>query len=169
MVNWKDIKGYEGLYQVSDEGEVKALRTGNILSLNRLTHCGYRKASLSRNGKAKEHRIHRLVAEHFIPNPDGKETVNHKDGNKLNNRADNLEWASRSEQVFHSYELNLKARMGGVDNPNAKLNDEQVREIRSIYQRNSKDFGTVALGKKYGVSHKVISNVVRGTGYKHIK
>lgn len=170
MEEWKDIKGFEGRYQVSNTGKVRNAKSGNLLSLNRLTKCGYRKAALYlENRKSKECRIHRLVAETFISNPDNKETVNHKDGDKLNNHVNNLEWATRSEQVFHSYELGLKNPLSGTSSPHSKLTDDQVREIRSLYIPQSKEFGAVALSKKYNVSHRVILLVAKGKSYKHVK
>lgn len=169
MVRWKDIKGYEGHYQISDSGLVRSLKSDKLLTLSRLTKCGYRKASLSKGGKAREFRIHRLVAETFVPNPHKKETVNHIDGDKLNNDASNLEWSTRSEQVYHSYELGLKKPIRGASNKNAKLTDNQVREIRKAYVRQSREFGTVALAAKYGVTSRVIGLVVNGKSYRHIK
>lgn len=88
---WKDIKGYEGLYQISNSGNVKSLRTNKILKTN-MNNCGYKQVILSYKGKIKSKRIHRLVAEAFIPNPNNYQQVNHKDENKINNEANNLEW-----------------------------------------------------------------------------
>lgn len=110
-------------------------------------------------------RIHRLVAEAFVPRVEGKDTVNHIDGNKLNNRADNLEWADRSEQMYHAYDNDLKKPMRGENNGNAKLTAEQVEAIRKEYVRYSKEHGTVALGKKYGVNNSTIGAIVRGVTY----
>lgn len=168
MELWKDVNGYEGLYQVSNQGRVKSIRS-NKIHKKRLTHDGYVKATLTVNYKSKDFRVHRLVAEHFIPNPESKETVNHIDGNKENNNMDNLEWATRSEQNLHSYKLGLKQRMVGASNPCAKLTDEQVKEIRSLYVKGSKEFGTVALGRRYNVHAGVIEKVVKHISYKHLQ
>lgn len=168
MEEWKDIEGYEGLYAISNKGRVKSLRTG-LIHKERLTFDGYVKATLTVNYKAKDFRVHRLVAKAFIPNPDNKETVNHKDGIKTNNTIGNLEWATRSEQVFHSYQHDLKKPMKGNLNYWAKLTDDQVREIRSTYIKGSKEFGTVALGRKYGVNASVIEKVVKRLSYKNVE
>ena len=105
---WKDIKGYEGKYQVSNLGRVKSLnykRTGEekILKPTK-TEKGYLFVCLRRNSKAKSYRVHRLVAEHFIPNTDTNLEVNHKDENKENNCVTNLEWCT------HIYNVNYGTR-----------------------------------------------------------
>lgn len=173
MEIWKDIKGFEGCYQISSLGRVKSLaRNGspygeNIRKLSR-TKDGYLKVRLFGNGKDVTTRVHRLVAETFIENPDNKETVNHIDGNKENNSVENLEWADRHEQLYHAYELGLRKPMAGHINSQSKLTEEQVREIRATYVRQSKEFGTVALSKKYGVTNRVIGLVVNGKAYKNV-
>ena len=105
---WKDIKGYEGLYQVSNLGRVKSLekidfsghkRKCKILKLA-LNRYGYAYLTLSKNGNKKAYTVHRLVAESFIPNPNKLPFVNHKDENKSNNRVKNLEWCT------HEYNIN---------------------------------------------------------------
>ena len=97
---WKDIKGYEGLYQVSNFGNVKSIRNNIILKPN-VKQNGYYRVSLSINSKIKEANVHALVASMFIDNPKNKPTVNHKDLNKLNNHVSNLEWATMKEQTDH--------------------------------------------------------------------
>ena len=134
----------------------------------RLTFDGYVKVTLTMHNKAKDFRVHRLVAQAFIENIENKETVNHKDGNKLNNNASNLEWSNRHEQLEHAYKLGLKKPMRGCSNKNAKLTEEQVRYIRQHYKRYSTEFGTVALGKKFGVNNATIGDIVRGETYKDI-
>ena len=99
---WKDIDGYEGLYQVSNLGAVRAVervvRYGRKLNgkgISRfLTKDGYLAVHLSRDGNARQHRIHRLVATAFLENPENMPQINHIDEDRTNNRVDNLEWCS---------------------------------------------------------------------------
>lgn len=113
---WKPIDGYEGLYEVSNMGRVKRLDSsvasrwgktrihkGSILKPIP-DKDGYLKKQLYKNGKGKYCFIHRLVANAFIENPKGKLQVNHKDGNKSNNHAENLDWVTQSENMKHSYD-----------------------------------------------------------------
>ena len=119
METYKDIKGFEGLYQVSNLGNVKSLekshksgfmgrgitvRPEKIRKLSK-DKDGYMCVSLSLNGKVFSKKVHRLVAEAFIPNPSKKHEVNHKNLLKNDNRVDNLEWCSRSENQKHAYKL----------------------------------------------------------------
>ncbi len=173
---WKDIEGFDGYYQISNLGRVKSLggRNGREKGVEHirqisLTRDGYEKVRLLHNGKDKTLRIHRLVAETFIPNPENKETVNHKDGDKTNNCVSNLEWADRNEQMKHAYALELKRAQKGSKNINAKLTDDEVREIRKNYVWQSKEFGTVALAKKYGITNAAIGKVIRHETYTNVK
>lgn len=115
---WKSIPGYKGLYEVSNMGRVKALeriaargskgerhRKEQILKLQ----CRnlYLKATLCKNGEYKQFQVHRLVAEAFIPNPDGKPVVNHIDGDRCNNQASNLEWVTYRENTQHAIRTGL--------------------------------------------------------------
>ena len=123
---WKDIKNYEGLYQVSNLGNVKSLERNKsngkglvkidekILTQN-ITNWGYCKVALYKNGARKYYKVHRLVAEAFIPNPNNKEQINHIDGNKLNNNVNNLEWNTRIENMNH-------ARINGLCGNNTDSN-----------------------------------------------
>lgn len=125
---WKDIKSYEGYYQVSNLGRVRSVnrivirgdgqrekRKGQLMKLRysnskkALEKNSNKRVSviLNKNGKKTCHLVHRLVAEAFIPNPENKETVNHIDGNTQNNSINNLEWATRSENVQHAYDNGL--------------------------------------------------------------
>ena len=111
MELWKDIPNYEGFYQASDLGRIKSLdhvrkngtneyiQKGKILKFNK-NNSGYYQVRLSKNGVAKTYRVNRLIALTFIENPLNKETVNHINGNKLDNRVKNLEWATEREQAI---------------------------------------------------------------------
>ncbi len=90
---WKDVRGYEGIYQVSNLGNVKTLKRNMLLKVNNTSKYDYVK--LYKNGKGKVKKIHRLVAENFIENPNKLECVNHKDENKKNNNVNNLEWCTK--------------------------------------------------------------------------
>jgi hypothetical protein len=90
---WKDIKNYEGLYQISNFANIKSLRNNKILKINNYSE--YDKVILYKNKKANIFYVHRLVAESYLPNPHNYNCVNHKDENKRNNKTDNLEWCTR--------------------------------------------------------------------------
>lgn len=97
---WKDIQGYEGLYQVSNLGRVKRVTTGRILKGGKDKY-GYLIVNLYKYSVGSIKTIHRLVAEAFIPNPENKPQVNHVDENKTNNSLDNLEWMTAKENTNH--------------------------------------------------------------------
>lgn len=106
---WKDIQGYEGVYQVSDLGRIKSLpRNGTVKTeriLKNFEASGYLQVALQYHGVVKWEKVHRLVAKAFIPNTDNKREVNHIDGNKKNNSVNNLEWVTTSENILHSYHV----------------------------------------------------------------
>ena len=97
----KDIKGYEGYYKITKDGDVFSIRSNRFLKLNYKKN-GYVYIELNVDGVAKTHRVHRLVAEVFIPNPENKPFVNHKDGVKSNNHIENLEWVTGTENNLHA-------------------------------------------------------------------
>lgn len=110
---WKDIKNYEGLYQISNLGKIKGLskQDGFYYLKERLlkpvNNFGYQRIILSKNKIKKNYFIHKLVAEAFIPNPNNYPIVNHKDGNKENNCVNNLEWCSHKQNTEHAVKNNL--------------------------------------------------------------
>lgn len=103
---WKDIKEYEGLYQVSNLGKVKSLKRNKIIT-PKLIH-SYFSVILYNKKNYKNFRIHRLVAQAFIPNPNNYPQVNHIDGNKLNNSVNNLEWCTQSHNMKEAYRIGLE-------------------------------------------------------------
>lgn len=110
---WTAIKDFEGLYEVSTFGRIKSFKhnksVGKILKPG-FVGMGYVHVCLHKAGKCYGKLVHRIVAEAFIPNPDGKPEVNHIDGNKLNNHVENLEWVTSKENQNHSLELGLRKR-----------------------------------------------------------
>ena len=163
---WKQIKDFDD-YEVSEDGEVRSLKQGKETILKgRRSKDGYLRYALRKNGKAYEFKGHRLVAEAFIPNPENKPTINHINGDKTCNKKWNLEWATREEQMQHAYKLGLKEP---IEPKNKKLTNEQVLEIRKAYKAHSKEFGMIALAKKYKVSDATIKRCVNNIYYKDIK
>ena len=101
---WKAVPGYEGLYEVSHMGRVYSVRRGKLRKLNKLPN-GYLQVMLSKDGHRAYLLVHRLVAEVFIPNPEDKPQVNHRNGDKTDNRAENLEWCTMSENLQHRHQV----------------------------------------------------------------
>lgn len=141
MERWKEIKGYEGLYEISDLGRIKNIIKNKFKAPNKNKN-GYLYVDLWKNNKSKKYTIHRLVATTFIENINNFCDVNHKDGNKSNNNVDNLEWCDRSYNLKEAYRLKLrtpsKAMLGrkGKLCPNSKkINqyDKQGNLIRLWY------------------------------------
>lgn len=154
---WKDIKNYEGLYQVSNFGRIKSLqrefynknqyginskrKTREIIKKQCLTQFGYNSIGLSKNGVEQKFQVHRIVAQAFIPNSENKPCVNHINCNKTDNRVENLEWCTYSENEKHAYKNNLhKKHMKGkfgILNPSSKKINQYDLEGNFIKTWNS--------------------------------
>lgn len=156
---WRDIKGFEGLYQISNEGQIKTVATQK-LRLVALHPSGYLFISLYKKGKTHSRFVHRLLAESFIDNPDGKREVNHIDGDKQNNELHNLQWATTTENVMHALKLGLMKT--GEDHVQSKLSNEDTNYIRKWFKPRDTEYGGKALAKKFGVSTQLISAIVTG-------
>jgi len=180
MEIWKDIPGMEGVYQVSNCGRIKALERNIRLKNNRILPIkehfvkgskdtkGYLQLDANIDGKRIIKFIHRLVAESFLENPKNLEQVNHKDGNKLNNCADNLEWCTCIENIHHAWKNGLNKPLRGEKQGNHKLTEEQVIYIKTHYKKLDKKFGARALAKKFNVTTSPILLIVKGKSWKHI-
>ena len=109
MNNWYPIKGWEGLYEINKNGEVRNAKNKNTI-VGDINNCGYYRVSLYNQGQRKRYFRHRLVAEQFLDKLEGKDFVNHIDGDKSNNSLENLEWVSQSENEKHAFENGLKQK-----------------------------------------------------------
>lgn len=168
-VIWKTLI-YQGnkypRFEVSNCGELRNVNTGTIYKQT-ITPTGYYGVCVSlgsRNDK-KLFKIHRAVAETFIPNPENKPTVNHKDGNKLNNNVNNLEWATYSENTQHAFDTGLAKAVSGENVYCSKLTQEQAEWIRANYIPYSKEFGSRALGRKFDIDHTKILDIINNVSY----
>lgn len=158
----KDIAGYEGKYAITTDGRVYShsrvddtgrLRKGRWLKSN-VDGYGYLQVSLFSGGVGKKHKVHRLVAEAFISNPQLCSQVNHISGIKTNNDVSNLEWVTAQQNILHAFTNGLMSA-NGENNGRSKLTMDQVKEIRSC-----KSMTKTSIAKKYGVSPSTISDIV---------
>ena len=145
-----NIHGYNGKYKIDDLGRVYS--EFKIITPYDNGH-GYLAVKLWKNGECKQHYIHRLVAETFIPNPNNYPEINHIDGDKRNNAVSNLEWCNRKMNVQHSYDTGLKPK--GEKHFKHKLTENQVAEIRAARDKISQR----ELANKYGVSQTLIYSI----------
>lgn len=141
---WKSIPKYEGRYEVSNLGRIRTIRFGRISVMRPHIHKGYCNLNVTDvNGVRKNMRVHRLVALAFIPNPENKPFINHKDCNRANNRIENLEWCNMSENVRHGYKYNenrgtTAKRVVQMDLKGKKVNEfSSLREARDSTMINS--------------------------------
>lgn len=169
METWADIKGYEGYYQVSTHGRVRArarvvtCKNGMLKSLPdkiltpHFNTNGYLWVYLAKDGVKRFWFIHRLVALTFVENPTGKTFVNHLSGIKTVNIPENLEWVTRKENVAHAFDTGLMSH-AGEKNSQSKLTIERVRQIRLECPPGTRI--TAFLAKKYQISKRRLRDVV---------
>lgn len=184
---WKDIPGYEGLYQASSLGNIKSLQREvnrvrskitsenkyrvkeKIFNFTSFDKDGYCKITLFNKMGRKQFRAHRLIAITFISNIEDKSYINHINGIKTDNRIQNLEWCTPKENIHHAWKTGLcKSKPGkrGETSPFAKLKNHQVLEIREKYKTGN--YSQRKLGVEYGVSKNRISDIVKRISWFHI-
>lgn len=171
---WKSIDEVGGRYEVSNRGNVRSWvkTSGNKrehpLVMNQHTYLGYNYISLKKHTGSKyiSRRVHRLVAKAFIPNPSNKPYINHKNGIKNDNRVENLEWVTASENDIHAFENGLREPMKGEKNGNATLSDKDVLEIRRLYFEGGVSQYTIA--ESYGIVQNHVSDIVNFKRWSHI-
>lgn len=158
---WKDIEGFEGYYQVSNLGRVKSLKRVNdegrhlpemILKLG--IHNGYRNVVLCRNSITKTFSVHRLVGKAFVPNPENKPCINHKDENRKNNHVDNLEWVTQKENANYGTRNKRSGDKHGKRVIQFDLNGKEIRRWISAAEA----------GRHYGKSRITIGDACRKHG-----
>lgn len=176
--NWRPITGYEGRYEVSNVGRVRSLdrvtphntsangqtRTGRVLS-PRLNRSGYPTIGL-RSGKLVRNffSVHRLVAVAFVPNPDGKPQVNHIDNDRANNRWDNLEWTTQTENLAHMTAQGRRiTHWSGKPSPNRALTIDQAAAIRADRENTGDSYECIGL--RHGASKRTVMRIIRGETY----
>ena len=177
MEIWKDIDGCKGVYQVSNLARVKSIdhycsgrygsgkQTGRVLRQSKC-YKGYMRVSINKNNKRFTTGAHRLLALHFIPNPQNKPQVNHINGIKDDNRIENLEWCTNQENQIHAIKNNLTNPNYGEKHHNSKLSNDQVLQIRYLH---SVGYTGKKLAEHYRVSGAAMSKIVRNETYINLK
>lgn len=170
---WKPY--IEGYYEASTLGNIRSvdrevlfngtpgIRKGIILKPTKNSK-GYLTIAICCLGIRATMSVHRIIAETFLANPEEKAHVNHKDGDPLNNKVDNLEWATPSENQKHAYVTGL--RKNGEGHGNALLTEDQVREVRRYMTSGGTQRGCA---EKFGVSRGCIQRILDGTSWSHVK
>ncbi|HUX56255.1 MAG TPA: NUMOD4 motif-containing HNH endonuclease [Bacteroidales bacterium] len=159
---WKGIEESDG-YEVSNQGRI---RKREKIMMQQRQNSGYLLVHLRQCHKRRAFTVHRLVARYFIPNGLHKPCVNHINGNKDCNKAENLEWCTHSENNTHAYRtgLSIHRACNGEKNPNSKLSKIQVDEIRGKY--NPPHYNQNRLAEEYNVASQTISSIITNTHWK---
>ena len=144
-------------------GRIRSHKSGKWKILKGYKSSNYLAVTLAKGETSRKYYIHVLVARAFIPNPENKPEVNHKLGNRYDNRVSELEWATRSEQMKHAVRL-------GLNKPpiKSKLTDEQVKYIRRHYKYRSSEFNAHILAKKFKVGATTIYQVIHNVTHQNI-
>lgn len=165
---WKPIQGYEGIYEISSLGRVKTLERRDCrgqyrksILLKAASVRGYLQIQLWNNRMSRIYKIHRLVAQVFIPNPENKPQVNHKNGVKTDNNVENLEWCTSLENIHHAQRIGIRDVVG-AGNPAAKLKNNEVIEIFLSKSNQRK------LAEKYNISLSTVETIKGRKSWKHL-
>ncbi len=179
---WKPVVGLETFYEVSNLARIRSIgglkirrngrrycRDGQLMAQSKAVH-GYMIIRLRKMGESISGYVHRFVAQAFIPNPLGLPQVNHKDGTRDNNRPENLEWVTNSQNIKHGYTFARRKRISfpGELSANAKLTNESVGQIRSEYRFGDMTYGSCGLARRFGVDPALILRVVKRQVWRHI-
>lgn len=166
----KDVVGYEGIYAVNEKGGVWSYpnkRHGGKWMKPRFNLQGYKFVGLRKTGKRQRNfSIHKLVALAYIPNVQCKPQINHKNGIKTDNKVENLEWCTSSENLKHAFKIGLKSQ-DGEKHPSAFLSEREVEDIRQM--RKSTNLTYQEIADKFGISGGHVGSIVSGFRWKHTK
>lgn len=160
-MRWVNVIGFEDRYIVSDTGLVKSINSNKILKPG-INKKGYLSVVLQMNCYKKTIRLNRLVAIHFIANPDNKPEVNHRNGDKSNNHKSNLQWVTKSENEIHAHKNGLKPNHGKW---NRLLDEKKVKKILNLYSLNKNKSD---ISRRLKVNRKTVSQIINGNSYKEI-
>lgn len=152
---WRAVKGFEGLYEVSNTGRVRSIRSNKVICQG-ATKNGYLKCNLSKGGIVVSQYIHKLVADAFLPNPNGYPCMNHKDENKCNNHVDNLEWCTH--RYNNNYGTRNKRIADKLCKPVAQLKDGLIVAVYSSAKE---------AGRLTGINQYHIGECCRTTGQRY--
>lgn len=172
---WRIIPEYGNVYEISNFGRIRSISRINkgawgcsrtlkckLLTI-RLNKKGYSEVRLARKNTRV---VHRIVAKSFIPNPNNLPQVNHIDGNKTNNRIENLEWANNSQNQLHAYKIGLQPSRAGEKNSNASITDEEVTNYKLLY---NSGMNVIEISKNTDIPLSKIRAIIYGTSWKSNK
>lgn len=161
---WCPIVGYDGKYWVSNLGKVRGLFRGKVKILKHNFVRGYDSALLTKDGIRKRFTVHRLLAMAFIPNPENKPQVNHKNCIKSDNRVDNLEWVTRVENAKHALENNRYNSAKGEDHYKSKYSNDEIMVMREALTI----FRIFEVARYFRVTHGYMRKIKYNLLWKHI-
>lgn len=170
---WKDLiyqnKDYGDRLEISNTGKIRNKNTGTIYKLT-IGKTGYLGVciSLGSASNKKMFKLHKALAETFMPHKDKNLIINHIDGDKLNNNLDNLEWCTYKENSRHAVNTKLYVPFVGCDNSKSKFTEEQIIFIRNNYIPKHQEFGIRAFARKFNVHHSLIENIIHKKSYFNI-
>lgn len=161
------MKWYDFLYskdfRINKKGQLKNIKTGTIIKVHP-DKDGYIRTNIWINGIRRNFKIHRMIAIHFIPNPENKPQVNHKDGNKANNSISNLEWCTAGENQRHAIKTGLKCGQPGILHHHRKINENTVYKMFKLAKTKS----VTEIAKILNLKHGHVYLILRKKRWQHL-
>ena len=154
---WVPVAGFEDYYEVSDLGRIRSFHHSGVHRLR------------GSNGNKRTVQLHRLIAEHFVPNPNNLPMACHRDDNNRHNSAKNLKWGTPKSNGHDALKNQRFHPRRGIDHKRAKLTEKIVQQIHQLYKPFSRTIGIGALAKRFGVERQAIANVIHNRSWHHVK